>query len=285
LEVSYGKPKGNSVWENNKLFKLPFLPTQAPKLLFHRIEQCQKIALIMHNPYIQEKLIANAIHLLFQSGIFPMNEFEDWEATMIKTWPELKKFIRGAYRQRLIAVQLCNTSGQQGYAPSHNMYNVLSTWDSNTDTNNDAAAMTITQSAVAATMGSMLGNTYMHTNVPVHSKVSTAINQLSANQAALYQQMVALSFHAPAQRSNMFQVPPIQTLTIPGIPPPFAIDGATAGRSARSGRHRERGCGHSGWMQTPFADHMAGGGGGGFLTSAGDGIPPFQQGGAFPQMG
>jgi hypothetical protein len=31
LEVSYGKPKGKTVWDNNKLFKLPFLATKAPQ--------------------------------------------------------------------------------------------------------------------------------------------------------------------------------------------------------------------------------------------------------------
>ncbi len=145
--------------------------------------------------------------------------------------------------------------------------------------------MTITQTVAPATTGSTLGNTYMHTNVPVHSKVSTAINQLSANQAALYHQMAALSFHVAAQRNNMFQVHLIQTLTIPGIPPPFAFGGATGGRGARGSRHCERRHGRGGCIRTPFANHMAGHGTGGFLTSAGGSILPFQQGSAFPQMG
>jgi hypothetical protein len=38
------------------------------------------------------------------------------------------------------------------------------------------------------------------------------------------------------------------------------------------------------WAYT-FADHRAGHGGGGFLGGAVSGIQPFQQGGAFPQMG
>jgi hypothetical protein len=165
------------------------------------------------------------------------------------------------------------------------MYNILSTCNGSTDTNNDATATTITQTAAAATMGSMLGNFYAHTNVPVHSEVSTTINQLLANQAALYQQMAALFFHAPAQRNNMFQIPPIQTLTILGIPPPFAIGSATSGRSAHGGRRRERRRGHGGRMWTSFADHMADREGGGFLAGASSSIPPFQQGSAFPQMG
>ncbi len=59
---------GNTVWENSKFFKLPFLPTQAPKLLFHCIEQCQEIALIMQNPYTQEQIIA-------MLSIFSSNQF------------------------------------------------------------------------------------------------------------------------------------------------------------------------------------------------------------------
>jgi hypothetical protein len=125
------------------------------------------------------------------------------------------------------------------------MYNVLSTREGNTDIDNNATAMTITQNAAPATTGSTLGNTYALTNIPVHSKVLTAINQLLANQAALYQQMAALSFHALAQRNNMFQVPPIQTLNILGIPPPFAIGGnATSCRSVHGSRRHECGHGH-----------------------------------------
>ncbi len=97
--------------------------------------------------------------------------------------------------------------------------------------------------------------------------------------------MAVLSFHIPAQRNNMCQVPPIQTLTILGIPPPFAIGGDTLGRSVHDGRHCEHGCGCSGCIWTPFAEHMAGCRGGGFLASTSGGILPFQQGGAFPQMG
>ena len=74
----------------------PFLLTSAPKLFFHSIKQCQEIVLIARNLYTQEQLIANVIHLFLQSGIFPMNEFKDWESTMVKMWSMLKMFIHGA---------------------------------------------------------------------------------------------------------------------------------------------------------------------------------------------
>ncbi len=80
-----------------------------------------------------------------------------------------------------------NTSGQQGYAPNHNMYNVSGNGKGNTDTNNNTTVTTITLTGVAATSGSMFENTYANTHVPWHSKVSTTINQLSTNLSALYQ--------------------------------------------------------------------------------------------------
>jgi hypothetical protein len=246
-----------------QIVQVAFPPNPGPpKLLFHHIEQCQEIALTAQNLYTQEQLITNTIHLLLQLGIFSMKEFKDWESTMVKTWPMLKMFIHSVYGGCLVAVQLQDRCGQQGYVPTHNMYNVLSACNGNTDINDNATARTITKTAVATTKGSTLGNTYVHTNASVHSKLSTTINQLLVNQAALYHQMAALSFHAPVQINNMFQVPSIQTLIIPGIPPPFAIGGATLGRSTCGGKHREGGCGNSGCGRTPFADHMAGHGGG-----------------------
>ncbi len=174
---------------------------------------------------------------------FPMKEFKDQELTMVKTLPMLKTFIYSAYGQCLVAAETQDTSGQQGCAPSHNMYNILSNHNGNTDTDDDATAKKITQTAAAAETGSTLGTTYAHMHIPVHSKVSTAINHFLANQAALYQQMAALSFHAPSQRNNMFQIPPIETLTILGIRPPFAIGVVTSGRSVRGSRRCECGYG------------------------------------------
>jgi hypothetical protein len=71
-----------------------------------------------------------------------------------------------------------------------------------------------------ATTGSTLGNIYANTHVPVHSKVSSAINQLLTNQAAFYPQMAALTFHAPPQRNSMFQAPlfiPLQSQAFPHL--------------------------------------------------------------------
>jgi hypothetical protein len=123
-------------------------------------------------------------------------------------WPTLKMFVHGMYGQRLVTVQLRDTSGQWGHVPTHHMYNVLGKREGNTNTNNNATATTITQTAAVATTGSTLGNTYAGTHVPIHSKVSSAINQLLANQAALFQQMVVLLFHALPQQNSIFSNPP-----------------------------------------------------------------------------
>jgi hypothetical protein len=46
LETSYGKPNTVSLFHNDVLFQTPFPGTEAPKMLFYRIEQCQEIQTI-----------------------------------------------------------------------------------------------------------------------------------------------------------------------------------------------------------------------------------------------
>ncbi len=59
-----------------------------------------------------------------QSGIFPLKEFDTWKATAVKMYPILKTFIHEAYSRCLMAMQLRNTAGQQGYV-NQNIYNIL----------------------------------------------------------------------------------------------------------------------------------------------------------------
>ena len=87
----------------------------------------------------------------------------------------------------------------------------------------------------AATVGSMFGSTFATNNEPtVSPKVRAAINQLAANQTAMYQQMAALSFsppptarHTPSPQA--FHVPPIQNLAIPMQQQPFVGGGFNQG--------------------------------------------------------
>jgi hypothetical protein len=75
-------------------------------MLFYRIEQCQEIQTIAQDPYTPKQIINNAIRLLMQLGIFPLKEFDTWEAMPVKLYPILKTFIYEAYSRRLMAMQL-----------------------------------------------------------------------------------------------------------------------------------------------------------------------------------
>jgi hypothetical protein len=81
LENTFGQPGGSLMWNKDKIFHGEFLPNNSPESLFLCIEQCQEVVIIAHNPYSEKQLIANTIHLLLQSGIYSMKEFEDWEVT------------------------------------------------------------------------------------------------------------------------------------------------------------------------------------------------------------
>jgi hypothetical protein len=225
LEGSYGKPYMMTVHQNDLLFRSPLLPCEAPKMLFYCIEQCQEIQTIAEDSYTPKQIISNAVRLLMASGIFPLKEFDTWEALPIKTYPILKTFLHEAYTRRLTSIQLRNTARQKGYVqnPNNNMYNMFGE-GGNKVTDNDT---TITQTATAATTGSTLGGaTNLATSkATIPSEVSAAINQLGANQTAMMNQMAAIQFSPPTPACHTGQgqlhVPPIQQLNIP-VPQAYA---------------------------------------------------------------
>jgi hypothetical protein len=76
-----------------------------------------------------------------------------------------------------------------------NIYNILDKGNED-DTNN--ANTIITQMMAVETTGSMLGNAYANTTaLTIPAEVTAAINQLSANQMAIIQQMAVMSFSPP----------------------------------------------------------------------------------------
>jgi hypothetical protein len=138
LEGTYGKPDTMTLLQNDTLFQSAFNPTDAPKSLFYRIEQCQETQVLMRDPYTDTQIINNAVWLLMQANIFPLKEFNDWEAITPKTYPALKIFIGGAYTCRILAKQLRNTAGQMGYTTmNHNMYTSLDDNDDDDMTETD----------------------------------------------------------------------------------------------------------------------------------------------------
>jgi hypothetical protein len=103
LEGSYGKPNMMTIHQNDLLFQSPFLPSKAPEMLFYRIEQCQEIQTIAEDPYTPKQIISNAVRLLMVSGMFPLKEFDTWEALPIKMYPILKTVgRRGTNQLRLL---------------------------------------------------------------------------------------------------------------------------------------------------------------------------------------
>ncbi len=244
LEQSYGKPDMMTIHQNNLLFRSPFLPSKAPEMLFYCIEQCQEIQTIAEDPYTPKQIISNAVRLLMALGIFQLKEFNTWEAMTIEMYPILKTFVHEAYTRHLTSIQLQNTAGQQGYVRNNNMYNMFEeeadkVMDDNT---------TITQTAAAATTGSTLGATYVAgttSNVP--AEVNTAINQLSAYQMAMMNQIAAMQISPPIQvrPTNMGQqihVPPIQQVTFP-VPQAYVGGTFNPGRGGGQGGQRNRGGG------------------------------------------
>jgi hypothetical protein len=213
VKTSYGKPTPMALHNNNLLFRSPMATTEATKMLFYRIGQCQEIATLTRDSYTQMQILNAVVCILMQAQVLPSKEFDTWEQTPNKTYPGLKTFIHEAYTRRLQSLALHTTTGQQGYAPGGgtNMFNVLEIKDENTDTANDATATTATQTA-AFTMASTLGTTYGGaTTIPL--EISMAINQLAANQLAIQQQMAAMTFtaNAPAHHTQ-FQIPPIRNM-------------------------------------------------------------------------
>ena len=276
LMTNYGVPNAMVMYNNDKLFRSPFSATEAPEMLFHRLEQCQEVQTIGQDPYTETHIINVAVRLLMQSGMFQPKEFETWSAVPNKTYPLLKTFIHEAYTRRLMAITLRNTAGQLGYVANQNMFNMLS-HDNPEDGSTEDDATTITHTAAVAHAGvSTLGQTYAPTaSASVPSEIASAIQQLSANQTAIMQQMAAMTFtQAPPQHNN-FHVPPVQSVQIPNA-------GFQQGRGGRRGGSRGgRGRGpnaRTGRQRTPFANHIRGGQPFGHATPALAPFPPFATG-------
>ncbi len=240
LETSYGKPTPMALHNNGLLSRSPMATTEAPEMLFYRTEQCQEIATLAGDPYTQMQILNTVVRILMQAQVLPSKEFDTWEQTTYKMYPGLKTFIHQAYTRRLQfqSLALRTTTGRQGYAPGGgtNMFNVLESKVEDTDTANDATATTATQTA-AFTTASTLGTTNGRaTTIP--SEISTAINQLAANQLAIQQQMEAMMFmaNAPAHHTQ-FQIPPIQNMG----QQPFAGAAQGSFNTGQGGGGRQRG--------------------------------------------
>ncbi len=153
----------------------------------------------------------------------------------------------------------------------NNMFNVLGSEDEDTDTADDDAT-TATQTAAFTTVIT-LGTTYGGaTNIRV--EISTAINQLAANQLAIQQQMAAMTFAAnsPSPHTQV-QIPPIQNMG----QQPFARVAQGIYNNTRGGGGRK----HGGRGGSRTGSRGGGRGRGAFtqqIQGGFGGIPPFVNG-------
>jgi hypothetical protein len=199
LQVSSGKPNMMMLYINNILFRSLMTASNLPKMLFYRIEQCQEIQRIGNLPYSKEQIIANTVRILLQANIFPLKEFDAWDAVTPKSYPTLKTLIHAAYGRHLTGLALCSTSGQNGYA-NQTIYNVLE--EGNEEDTNIDTVTTIMQTAALTTA---MGGTTPSGRIAISAEVAAAINQLSTNQTAIMSQMAA----ATAQMAALAIIPPL----------------------------------------------------------------------------
>jgi hypothetical protein len=89
--------------------------TDAPEALFYRPEQWQEVAVIANDLYSVAQMITMAVRLLREANIFPLKDFEDWEAVAVKTFPALKLLFHAAFTKQITAISLGHTSGCHGY--------------------------------------------------------------------------------------------------------------------------------------------------------------------------
>ncbi len=239
LQGSYSKPDMMTIHQNNLLFCSPFLPSEAPEMIFYCIEQCKEIQTIAEDPYTPTQIISNTVRLLMALGIFPLKEFGTLDTMPNKMYPILKTFMHEAYTRRLRSIQLRNMAGQQGYMqnPINNMYNVFGEGDDEVMDNN----ATTTQTAALAMTGSTLdgASNAATSTATIPSEVSAAINQLLANQTAMMNQITAMQLSPPPPACHTGQgqlhVPPIQWLNIP-VPQAYAGGSFQPGQGGGKGR-------------------------------------------------
>ncbi len=83
MTTTYGCPMPTALLHNDMLFQSPYSPTDAPEVLFRRIEDCQEIMTLGEDPYTPMQLLNNAIRLLLGCGLY-QRDFEEWDSKASK---------------------------------------------------------------------------------------------------------------------------------------------------------------------------------------------------------
>ena len=78
LSSIYGQPTPAAMEINAIAFRGVYSASDAPEVLFWRIEDCAEIAILSRNPYTNRQLLQNAICLLLTTGLY-VRAFEEWD--------------------------------------------------------------------------------------------------------------------------------------------------------------------------------------------------------------
>jgi hypothetical protein len=80
LQDSYGKPNMMTLFNNDTLFQSPMTHGDSSEMLFYHIKQCQEIQQSRKILYSDDQIIATVVRILVTSNMFPLKEFDAWEA-------------------------------------------------------------------------------------------------------------------------------------------------------------------------------------------------------------
>jgi hypothetical protein len=99
LSTIYGQPTPKVLETSNTVFHSPYSAANAPEVLFCRIEECAKMALLSRNPYTDCQLVMNTIRLLLMIRQYTW-PFEDWDwlALAAQTWIARQTMIQEGFQ-------------------------------------------------------------------------------------------------------------------------------------------------------------------------------------------
>ena len=257
LENNYGRPDPMAIQANETRWNAPHNPTDPPETLFHKMEQCQEVAMLADNEYTEKQIMAKTIEHLKRSNIFPVKEYEDWGATNPKTYIALKKHFYKAYTRRLDAIQNGNTAGMHGFTNT-NQYTALGATAEGSDSESTGGDTTNTIIAAALASSEAKMESIMATNAQIMTQLAamtitpTPTNIIApAYTAPVYSPPPTQYNPSPAN----YYAPPVQQVTVP------TQVGYNTQRQPRQGGGRygggARGGGRGRGPRTPFADYQA----------------------------
>jgi hypothetical protein len=182
---------------NDHIFCSPTSAANTPKVLFCRIKNCAKKALLGQNPYMDKQLITNKIRLLLTTGLY-IRAFEDWDqlADAAKTWIKLCQMIQDAFQHCLNAT--APTTGQQRYAPALPLQQNACGALANKDSDDDLAKTIKTQMAALTYQSQLTVTTAANLSQQMNQYIRTILQQqelLHQNQHQIIKQIAALLFN------------------------------------------------------------------------------------------